>query len=310
MISHFTVRRVKTTISCLLIACFNKASTATTTTHLRGENKDQEIHHKLLYSLVEISDPKIVTTKAVSASSDIAVAVVSNKDRQEATVRAIRDTWGSDFPVIEYVSSTESVGLITAVVSTNEAYACSSWEEMNALKYLHDHYPNTPWYMKTDDYAYVNAKALTKALESYDSNEDHYLGVSLTYNRSPDADIEDCAAGVGYLISNSAMKKIYTRLLDPFNSCYSDVQVGRLLSEEMKNPTPCALMKDVVAFSHMFKYHVSRSETGTFTFDKEDANELFFDKVVGYDYVTAEMQYALRSLHTNYAPYLVNKLLE
>jgi len=33
---------------------------------------------------------------------------------------------------------------------------------MNALKALHDKYPDSSWYMKTDDDSYVNVKSILK----------------------------------------------------------------------------------------------------------------------------------------------------
>jgi len=230
---------------------------------------------------------------------DIAVAVVTFKGRQEETIRAIRDTWGSDFPKIEYVSGTAKEGIITVVVPENSTYARSSWEEMNALKVLHDKYPDSPWYMKADDDSYVNVKTILKILEGYDSNEIHYIGKVIPWEKD---NHNYCAGGVGYILSNAAMKKLYPRLLEPLKSCCSDVQVGRLLSEELNNSAPCVAAKDFVYVAREFRAYMS-SVSGKLVFspppylersEGELAKKVLLEKVVGFHYVSADMQYALR----------------
>ena len=235
--------------------------------------------------------------------SDIAVAVVTFEGRQEETIRAIRDTWGSDFPKIEYVSGAAKEGLITVVVPKNSTFARSSWEEMNALKILYDKYPDSPWYMKADDDSYVNVKSTLKMLENYDSKDSHYIGKVLPWEKD---NHNYCAGGVGYILSNAAMKKLYPRLLEPLQSCCSDVQVGRLLSEELSNLNPCASVKDFVYVAREFRAYMSSSVSGKLVFsppptfersEGELAKKVLLEKVVGYHYVTADMQYALRMFY-------------
>lgn len=247
-----------------------------------------------IYSLVAFNEPKTAVQKDIEYSpSDIAVAVVTFKGRQEDTVKAIQDTWGSDFPKIEYVSCTAKEGLITVVVPENANYVRTSWEEMHSLKILHEKYPDSPWYMKTDDDAYVNVKALVKSLKGYDSNQVHYLGQPLFFKTHKH---NYCAGGVGYILSNAAMKKIYLRLLEPIKSRCSDIQVGRLLAEELNNSAPCRSVKGYLYIANTLKEWVSSVSGELFLWqqEKEDTKQVLLEKVVGFHYVNAQMQYALR----------------
>lgn len=252
-------------------------------------------------------DPNAVMEKEQNVQSvspnDIAVAVVTFKGRQEQTVPAIKDTWGSDFPIIEYVSATAQDGIITAAVHDNAAYARTSWEEMNALKILYENYPYSPWYMKVDDDAYVNVNVLLQALSGYDPRDEYYLGQPLTYNNNDNHGITQyCAGGVGYVISNSAMKKIYHRLLEPIESCCSDVQIGKLLTEELNTENPCKPMDGVIYLANHLSLHMVQQggEQGNLRIhsaESEDAKYVILNRVVGYHYVNADMQYALRLLY-------------
>mmetsp|Transcript_2530 Transcript_2530/g.3843 ORF Transcript_2530/g.3843 Transcript_2530/m.3843 type:complete len:311 (-) Transcript_2530:828-1760(-) len=260
---------------------------------LRIHNSNET--NRQIYSLVAFNEPKTVLQKDIEFSpSDIAVAVVTFKGRQEETVQAIRDTWGSDFPKVEYVSCTAKEGLITAVVPENSIYERTSWEEMNSLRILHEKYPDSPWYMKTDDDAYVNVKALVKSLKGYDTNQVHYLGQPMKFKKHKH---NYCAGGVGYILSNAAMKKIYSRLLEPLKSCCSDVQVGRLLAEELNISTPCTGPEGFLYIAGTLKENIISSVSGKLLLwraEKEDTKKVLIEKVVGFHYVNAQMQYALR----------------
>jgi hypothetical protein len=286
---------------------------ASTTTSIETE------HHQNLRStsMIDFEDPKTVNEKdfliqngntqlsAAVSPENIAVAVVTFQGRQERSIPAIKATWGRDFPIIEYVSATEEEGLITVHVPENTSYARSSWEEMNALKVLYEKYPQSPWYMKADDDAYVNVHVLTKALAAYDATKDYYLGQPITYTEKENnqVNIQYCAGGVGYLISNSAMKKIYHRLLEPLSSCCSDVQIGKLLTEELPSTSPCTPLQGVMYIAnHLSAYMLLQdaASTGKLRFasvPSQDPIQVILKQIVGFHYVDPNAQYMLRLIY-------------
>ncbi len=73
---------------------------------------------------------------------------------QGCSAPEIEDTWGTDFPTTEYVSTVTGRGDYYSSMVENTVYANSSWKEMHALKILHELMNFTPdslWCMKVDD---------------------------------------------------------------------------------------------------------------------------------------------------------------
>jgi len=192
---------------------------------------------------------KDVSPLLVQPIDNIIVAVVTSRYRQNETVPAIKKTWGPGFAHLDYYSATQGP-LVTQVVPTDPRWARSSWEEMNALKKMYEMYPDAPWYYKCDDDAYVRPSALAEVASRYDPAKDWYIGNRMNYG---DTGRSYCTGGCGYLVSNSLMKKLAPRLLDPIKSCCSDVQVGDLVSNVTDGSVICTHLD---AFRGHFMAHM------------------------------------------------------
>lgn len=173
-----------------------------------------------------------------SKVAHIVATVVTFCGRQNVTIPRIRDGWGSWLQHIYYASATPQLGLINLHVPHSDRWARSSMEEMHALKSLVDLHPGAPWYMKSDDDAWVHVPRVVRMLARFDPDQPWYIGNQLRFatHKIPGSEqiiqqLSYCAGGTGYYLSRAAMALIYPHLLSPILSCCSDVQVGWLTHE-------------------------------------------------------------------------------
>lgn len=235
------------------------------------------INNSTITNTIEVKTDNFESYKILS---QISYAIVTNPKRQEKYFAAAENTWAKSFPHrfwFTFHAPPNDQRFIR--VPTYSKYARSSWEEMNALRYLAMKYPESPWYMKSDDDVWISGDNLAKTLATYDPHQDWYLGSPLIYSKGKYAakPLRYCAGGVGYLISNSVMKKINSTLLSRFDSCCSDVQIGRLIA--IKANITCTKLQGMMP--------VSINDYLPLTEDSPYLQE--FEKPIGFHYVDPKM---------------------
>ena len=91
------------------------------------------------------------------------------------------------------------------------------------------------------------------------------------------------------------MKQLYPRLLEPFRSCCSDVQVGELLAEVMDKTDPCSKVPGRFVADHLAGWMQTGEKGQLLAFD-EPAERVLAQQVIGVHYVTPDMMYLMRML--------------
>lgn len=246
-------------------------------------------------------------TDVVGTVATIVVAITTTVSHHKTVVPAILNTWGRDFQHLHFYSERSDDALSIVQVDNDPTKVRASAEELAALRHLADTYPDAPWYYKADDDAYVHADRLRDLVAAYNSSQPWYIGERLEYKRSNDTLQNYCAGGVGYLISNALMKRLYPRLKDPIESCCSDVHVGTLVQSVLNKTDGDEICHTPAANSYVF--HAA----GTVLHPKNavavDINDVLpgfvYDSrtlstlrtAVGFHYVSYLEQYVLRALY-------------
>jgi len=168
------------------------------------------------------------------------------------SVPAVANTWGSDFAHVHYFSERGDPRLGIVQVVNDPSKTRASAEEMATLKFLADTYPDSPWYYKADDDAYLHVPHLADLASRYDPGKDWYIGTQLLYDRGGGSVQKYCSGGVGYLISNSLMKRIASTLSSAIESCCSDVQVGTLVQRALRAADGADVCTSPPSGSHVF----------------------------------------------------------
>lgn len=239
--------------------------------------------------------------------TNIVVGITTTVHRQNVSVPAIANTWGSDFAHVHYFSERGDPRLGIVQVVNDPSKARASAEEMATLKFLADTYPDSPWYYKADDDAYLHAPHLADLALRYDPSKDWYIGTQLPYDRGDGSVQKYCAGGVGYLISNSLMKRIASSLSAPIESCCSDVQVGTLVQRALRAADGADVCTSPPSGPHVFHASGSVVRPAGFdtTFNTTVLHNLVLDaagrdvlqSAVGFHYVAPIEQYVIRSLY-------------
>jgi Fringe-like len=242
-----------------------------------------------------------------SLITHIVVGVTTTIHRQHLSVPAIANTWGSDFAHVHFFSERGDPALGIVQCANDPTKQRASAEEMATLKYLAETYPDAPWYYKADDDAYLHASKLADIASRYDSTGDWYIGQPLQYDRGNATFQKYCAGGVGYLISNGLMKRIVASLMQPIESCCSDVQVGTLVQRALQRGDDDDICTQPPSDTHIFFASGSpvRPAGLDTTFNLTVLHNLVVNDGmrhmlrtgVGFHYVTSVEQYVVRSLY-------------
>ncbi len=159
----------------------------------------------------------------------------------------------------------------------------------------------------------MNAPKLVELVSHYNASEDHYIG----HHHPIEATSKDqqfCAGGCGYLISNSLMRKIHSRLLEPFTSSNSsDIQLGYLVQNITGAVRICTneIHPDKFVFHErnvQQKYSKAHFDTNTaIGFSGQNA-ELYriLANSVAWHQVTAVSMYHYEALYTGMNEYARN----
>ena len=242
-----------------------------------------------------------------SLITHIVVGITTTIHRQHLSVPAITNTWGSDFAHVHFFSERGDPALGIVQCANDPSKARASAEEMATLKYLADTYPDAPWYYKADDDAYLHASKLADVASRYDPQGDWYIGLPLSYDRGNTTFQKYCAGGVGYLISNGLMKRIASTLMQPIESCCSDVQVGTLVQRALHRSDGDTICTQPPGDAHVFFASGSPVRPSGFdtTFNMtvlhnlvvDNAKRTMLSNAVGFHYVSPIEQYVVRSLY-------------
>ena len=183
----------------------------------------------------DLKDAEAQTERGLTVIEDIAVAVLTFSGRQNESVPAILQSWASAFRHLYFFSNTSqwadssySVLTVPHDEDPRTGGPRSSWEEMHALHALHELQPDSPWYYKCDDDAWVDGAALQSLVSGLDSSLSYYIGSRLWVPLWPYA---YCAGGCGYLLSNGLMRRIHAQLVQPLYGLPSDVRLGHITAQ-------------------------------------------------------------------------------
>ena len=244
---------------------------------------------------------------AASIVTNIVIAITTTVSHHGTFVPAIRNTWGSNFAHLHVYSEKDDPGQGIVQVAHDPSKVRASAEELAALRHLADTHPDAPWYYKADDDAYLHAARLDRLAAAYDAAQPWYIGQTLWYDRGDGTNQHYCAGGVGYLISNALMKLLYPRLLDPIESCCSDVHVGKLVQEVLNRTDVDTICHTPATDSYVFHaagtvLHPSLAtavdiEDALPGFVYDDGVASTLRSAVGFHYVGYVEQYVLHALY-------------